>query len=260
MDPTPVDNRRRPGYEYRHQIEIDEGRVNTNRRVPLRGRCEFEFQIQTNFILKPRDPGAGETTLSSETISDPIFCCDHKYELCPCSRLRMREYWMTEAHIQEIIHETRDLCRSTELSTADRDPRVIPVTVRIGVCTVQQDGEGLDAAVDRAITVPNLMAMRVGGGLYKELGIALAMFVMKNMGRSRLEDVGLGLGLMRSCPICERAPTLGAQLLTTVCGHTFHSHCIVGSLRKKNSCPVCNVPVYDENPYLKDLFQLMWLH
>ncbi|CAA0841902.1 RING/U-box superfamily protein [Striga hermonthica] len=249
MDPNPVDNRRRPGYKYRHHIEIDEGRVNTNRRVPLKGGCEFEFQIRTNFILKPRDSGAGETTLSSETISDPIILCDHKWQLFLCSRIRMREYWMTEAHIQEMIHEAFDLCRSTVLSTADRGPRVIPVTVRIDVCTVQQDGEELDAAVDRAITVPSLMPVRVGGGLYEELGFPLAIFVMKNMGRSRLEDVVLGLGLMRRCPICERAPTLGAQLLTTECGHTFHSHCIVGSLRKKkNSCPVCNVPVYDENP------------
>ncbi|GER50617.1 ring finger protein-like protein [Striga asiatica] len=216
-----MDNRRRPGYEYRHQIEIDEGRVNTNRRVSLEGRCLFQFQIRTNFILKPRDSGAGETTLGSETISEPTLPCDHKSELFPCSKRRLREYWMTEAHIQEMIHEALDLCRSTVLSTADRGPRVIPVTVRIDVCTVQQDGEELDAAVDRAIRVENLMP--IGG-------------------------CRVGLGLDEELPDMQAAPTVGAQLLTTVCGHTFHSHCIVGSLRNKNSCTMCNVPVYDENP------------
>ncbi|GER50624.1 RING/U-box superfamily protein [Striga asiatica] len=244
MDPNPVDNRRRPGYEYRHQIEIDEGRVNTNRRISLEGRCAFEFQTRTNFILKPRDSGAGEITLCSETISERLFGYEFDYELFPHSQYRLREYWMPEAQIQELIREATDLCRSTLLSTADRGPRVIPVTLRIVVCTVQQDGEELGATMDRAIRVENLVPDPVD----VNWALGLEVFVMEHMARSRLEDVELGLGLMRSCPICERAPTLGAQLSTIACGHTFHSHCIVRSLRNKNSCPVCNVPVYDENP------------
>ncbi|CAA0841904.1 RING/U-box superfamily protein [Striga hermonthica] len=254
MDPNPVDNRRRPGYEYRHQIEIDEGRVITNRGFSLEGRCAFEFQIETNFILKPRDSGAGETILCSETITERIFRSDHGYErffrlLIFRSELRLREYWMTEAHIQELIREALDLCRSTVLSTADRGPRVIPVTVRIDVCTVQQDGEELGATMDRAIRVENLLPLDVNGiYIYRDIGFALEVFVVEDMVKFRLEDVELGLGLMRSCPICKRAPTLGAQLSTLACGHTFHCRCIVGSLRNKNSCPVCNVSVYDENP------------
>ncbi|GER42285.1 RING/U-box superfamily protein [Striga asiatica] len=108
-------------------------------------------------------------------------------------------------------------------STADRDPRVVPVTVTIDVCTVQQDGEELDAAVDRAITTENLLPVLffdidqvVREISFDGRGIpcTLAYFVCEDMVRFRLEDVELSLGLMRSCPICWRAPTLGAQLST----------------------------------------------
>ncbi|CAA0841977.1 Unknown protein [Striga hermonthica] len=260
MDLNPVDRRRRPGYDYRHQIQIDDGRnMDLHRGMQCRARCQFHFQFQTNFILKPKDVGAGERTLCSETFVDVPFDGENEFEFLFCSKLRLREYWMPEAQIQELVSEALESCRSTMSSTADRDPRVVPVTVTIDVCTVQQDGEELDAAVDRAITIENLLPVLffdfdlvVRKNSFDARGIPcmLASFVWVDMERFRLEDVELGLGLMRSCPICDRAPTLGAQLSTIVCGHTFHSHCIVGSLldKKKNSCPVCNVPVYEENP------------
>ncbi|CAA0822734.1 RING/U-box superfamily protein [Striga hermonthica] len=261
MDLNPVDRRRRPGYDYRYQIQIDDGRnMDLHRRTQGRARCQFDFHFQTNFILKPIDAGAGETTLCSETFVDVPFDGENECEFFFCSKLRLREYWMPEAQIQELVSEALDSCRSTMSSTADREPRVVPVTVTIDVCTVQQDGEELDAAVDRAITTENLLPVLFfdADRVVREISLdargipcTLAYFVWEDMVRFRLEDVelGLGLGLMRSCPICDRAPTLGAQLSTIVCGHTFHSHCIVGSLlNKKNSCPVCNVPVYEENP------------
>ncbi|CAA0822735.1 RING/U-box superfamily protein [Striga hermonthica] len=251
MDLNPVDTRRRPGYDYRHHIQIDDGRnMDLHRRMQGRARCQFDFQFQTNFILKPNDAGAGETTLCSEAFVDVPFDGENEFQFLLCSRHRLREYWMPEAQIQELVSEVLDLCRSKMSSTADRDPRVVPVTVTIDVCTVQQDGEELDAAVDRAITIENLLPVLFFDidRVLKEISFdargipcTLATFVWVDMERFRLEDVELGLGLMRSCPICDRAPTLGAQLSTIVCGHTFHSHCIVGSLlNKKNSCPVCN--------------------
>ncbi|GER51739.1 2-oxoglutarate dehydrogenase [Striga asiatica] len=97
MDPNPVDNQRRPGYEYCHHIEIDDDRINTKR------------QIRTNFIPKPRDVGAVQSTLCSETIVERVLCCDHEGELFICSQIRLREYWMPEAQIQGLIHEAFDL-------------------------------------------------------------------------------------------------------------------------------------------------------
>ncbi|GER51656.1 RING/U-box superfamily protein [Striga asiatica] len=223
--------------------------------MQCRARWLFHFQFKTNFILKPQDAGAGETTLCSETFVDVPFHGESEIRFFLCSKVRLREYWMPEAQIQELVSEALDLCRSTMSSTADRDPRVVPVTVTIDVCTVQQDGEELDATVDRAITIENLLPVLffdidrfARDNFFDARGMTLAYFVWEDMVRFRLEDVELGLGLMRIYPICGRAPTLGAQLSTIVCGHTFHSHCIVGSLLNKNSCPVCNVPVYEENP------------
>ncbi|GFQ02466.1 nep1-interacting protein-like 1 [Phtheirospermum japonicum] len=51
---------------------------------------------------------------------------------------------------------------------------------------------------------------------------------------------------MKTCPICLRDPTVGAQVSRfPSCAHAFHSHCIVGWLREKNnSCPMCRVPAH----------------
>ncbi|GFP93957.1 RING-H2 finger protein atl47 [Phtheirospermum japonicum] len=124
--------------------------------------------------------------------------------------------------------------KSAQPENANLNP--IPVVVDFEVRTVQQEGEALDAAMDRAITAHKLRGLE----------------------RVRVDDVEQGSGLMEVCRICDRRPAVGDQIsVTTWCKHAFHSHCLVRWLEGTNKCPICPDTAYGSYLILGLTFEMV---
>ncbi|GFQ07604.1 nep1-interacting protein-like 1 [Phtheirospermum japonicum] len=186
----------------------------------------YVLEIRTNFILK-------KTSASSDT--EGLLKVGLSF--------RLKEYWMSDDEIQKLVREALCLAKQQESITSTR-ARVIPFVVGIDVCTVQQEGEGLDAAMDRAIKVENLLPLDLLDGSNPDIAIDLNLedFLICHLPRIRVEDVDEGFSLMETCSICLRNPTIGAQVsVVPSCRHAFHYHCIVRWVMRNNSCPLCRV-------------------
>lgn len=130
-------------------------------------------------------------------------------------RYRLLEYWMTEHEVTELIRHTVDFAEQTAAAHPQPDSSsadVIPIAVGLKVCTVQQQGETISAARDRAMRGEHLVPLYLWPFTPESWRIApdLRYFLMKR--RTRVEKSDEGLGLMKMCSICSRGPWIGAVI------------------------------------------------
>lgn len=160
---------------------------------------------------------------------------------------------MTKDEIDALVHAALDFAKRT----ADHDQRAARGGVNLRVCTVQEAGEPLEAATDRALRARDLVpayfwtieSSLTFPGKNNKLSMChydLPVF-SRVLPKIRVTDVDQRLGLMSVCGICSRAPTVGTQItvLPSTCSHAFHSHCIFPWLLETNLCPVCEAPASD---------------
>ncbi|KAK6146061.1 hypothetical protein DH2020_019930 [Rehmannia glutinosa] len=140
---------------------------------------------------------------------------------------RLIEYSMPEDLIERMAVEAFDFAKEKAVDPQNASLFVIPVAVGLNVCTVQQEGEPIEDAVDRAaVTIV---------GPDKDLWCYL-----KNLPKIRVEDVD---GV---CPICLDTPMTGSKMsLLPLCRHAFHFECVVAWLVKSKSCPLCRQQAHD---------------
>ena len=48
------------------------------------------------------------------------------------------------------------------------------------------------------------------------------------------------------CPICSKQICRDINVTVTACSHTFHSDCLLKSVDKNNSCPVCQCKLFEK--------------
>ncbi|KAK6136288.1 hypothetical protein DH2020_029952 [Rehmannia glutinosa] len=182
----------------------------------------YLFEIRTNFILKRTSVDEDEIVLCSESFdaySEECECEDEWY-LEQQTSYRLKEYWMPEDEIDKLVHEAFNFAKHHKSIRST----VIPFIVDVDVCTVQQDGEELEAAMDRAIRAENLVPLYLWHHIKVEDDVDkledILDFLQFNLPRMRVEDVDQGLGLMETCPVCLHDPTVGAQIsLLPQCSH-----------------------------------------
>ncbi|KAK6136287.1 hypothetical protein DH2020_029951 [Rehmannia glutinosa] len=178
----------------------------------------YLFEIRTNFILKRTiaddDDDEDEIVLCSESFdaySEECECEDEWY-LEQQTSYRLKEYWMPEDEIDKLVHEAFNFAKHHKSIRST----VIPFIVGVDVCTVQQDDEELEAAMDRAIRAENLVPLYLWHHIKVEDDVDkledILDFLQFNLPRMRVEDVDEGLGLMETCPVCLHDPTVGAQI------------------------------------------------
>ncbi|KAL6508508.1 hypothetical protein OROHE_021641 [Orobanche hederae] len=243
-------------YEYSYRFWIDEGILSDYRHFPTELEKPspeirtFVFEIRTTFMLKKtrRDEGDDQETtiLDSErygawTQDDGTYP-DPNDELCCTMGFRMLDYFIMSD--EKLANEARAFANRNWVDAhySSSSGRILPVAVDLDICTVQQDGEPIRAAADRAIKSEWMIPLDlfpVGptpDGKKRRLG-RIGLFFP----RIRVEE---RLALMAVCPICLEEPVFGAQISSLdPCRHAFHTHCIVPWLKTCDSCPTCRSPV-----------------
>ncbi|KAK6156396.1 hypothetical protein DH2020_010644 [Rehmannia glutinosa] len=255
----------RPRYEYRYRFSRNDDRIISddmifsNWTTLSQGLNVFLFETRTNFILKRiivHDDHDDDETIIMGFESYDIKFYEREEELCLEFMMgyRLDEYWMPDDEIQNLVHGALDFAKQQLICGVDDKSsigRVIPLVVGVDVCTVQQEGEELDAAMDRAIRPEKLIPLSVWYHInyvekHNHIDLVELVEFMLTLLRIRVEDVDKGLSLMETCPICLHNPTIGTQItFLPLCGHAFHNHCIIRWLQKNNSCPFCRVRAYD---------------
>ncbi|XP_012858069.1 PREDICTED: E3 ubiquitin-protein ligase HRD1-like [Erythranthe guttata] len=120
--------------------------------------------------------------------------------------------------------------------------------MEIDVCTVQQEGEAIDDARERAIRATNLVPLYLWQFTFtKDYSKPLRLMVYLRWELERVRVLNIDEGLGNVCSICSKKPVFGAQISTLPCGHVFHTHCAVGVLEQDNLCPTCSYPAYDRD-------------
>ncbi|KAK6136225.1 hypothetical protein DH2020_030057 [Rehmannia glutinosa] len=181
--------------------------------------------------------------LCSESFDVELEEIDHfdEWYLEDQTSYMLKEYWMTEDEIVKLVRGAYNFAKQHKPSMIGSS--VISFVVGIDVCTVQQEGEELEAAMDRAIRAENLVPWNYIHLNYFDISRDMFLFLF-NLPRIRVEDVNDGLGLMETCPICLHSLTISTQIThVPKCNHVFHTHCIAKWLLKNNSCPLCRLQV-----------------
>ncbi|KAL6527804.1 hypothetical protein OROMI_029615 [Orobanche minor] len=261
----------RPRYEYRCRFLIDQ--ENTTPVTPEEDDSFIFllFTFQTNFILKimkrrPTRVGqdddddatikiGSETRQVSMWVRRDLFLDTKTQERRNTASLleehtsqRFREYSIIpEDAIPKLADEAVGFAGRTVADPRYRSLLLVPVVAAVDVCTVQQEGEPLDAAMERAIRVgrlgPSEWCPDEGGEVCEELWC----FLKNELPRTGVEVVDLCSDLMEDrCSICLHGPANGTQVSRLPsCGHAFHYHCVVSWLVRKNTCPLCCRQVHD---------------
>ncbi|KAL3617624.1 hypothetical protein CASFOL_037945 [Castilleja foliolosa] len=159
---------------------------------------------------------------------------------------------MTRDEIYSIFNKTLDFTRNLASDPQYVRLNQIPVGVCVEVCTVQQEGESYNDALDRAIRADHLVPLDMclilppNAGTLRPMCCYRKLFLRK-LRRVRAENVEEGLAIMPVCTICSRSGKLGAQISTLPkCGHAFHYHCVFRWIEANGTmCPSCSRPVYD---------------
>ncbi|KAL3631750.1 hypothetical protein CASFOL_024734 [Castilleja foliolosa] len=245
------------GYAYDFHLRMLEEDEITSKYKSKRkdGVKTFLFEFTTNFILKKRSQDVEEEeSSSSDVIIDSERFDTYMYPNVDDQKmdfhlllwdvdLRLMQYWMNGDEIIFLLNETLDFTRNIASDPQHVLLNLIPVAVCIEVRTVQQDGETLDDAMDRAIRAEYTVPMFTDPTY---MCYSRSSF-LRELSKVRVANVEEGLALMPVCPICSRSCTLGAQISTLPkCGHTFHSHCIFLWIKDKGLiCPSCPSPAYE---------------
>ncbi|KAL7108191.1 hypothetical protein ACP275_06G099400 [Erythranthe tilingii] len=254
----------RIGFEYRHRFRIDNGILsNPHEHTLLPGVKNIIFDIRTNFIVKKNavDSVDEGEVLDSEKLTTVVLNAEKAkpYDLIFHTWYRLDDYWMTKDEMDRMTHEAVEFGRQMAAEVADPQPSdlvAIPISVEIDVCTVQQEGEAIDDARERAIRATNLVPLYLWQITFTKNNskrLWLMVYLRRKLERVRVLNIDEGLGLMNVCSICSKKPVFGAQISTLPCGHAFHTHCIVGVLEQDNLCPTCSYPAYDPDNMLHSL-------
>ncbi|KAL6544546.1 hypothetical protein OROMI_023408 [Orobanche minor] len=174
---------------------------------------------------------------------------------------RLWDYWMPH-------HQARQLMDDALLffGNHEEEEGVVVVVVDLEVCTLQQEEEAFDAAVDRAMRPDHLVPLNPSYGYMvrdpnhpdvdhaEELIDYLENAELMDFIECSLLGATLKITPRNSnnnenknvpCGLCGRTPFLGTQFSTLRCGHTFHYHCIVRRLREFDPhCPICHLLPY----------------
>lgn len=255
----------RAGYEYEYRFSVDDEVAGRYKHAKLPGKKNLLFEMRTVFMIKKK-ADEDHLIIGSETY-DGVLHDDGKQDerrLMPacCGMMvsyRLLEYWMPKDEFDRFNDEAVDFARSAAAQRASDD--VIPIAADTTVRTVQLDGEPIEQTMNRAIKQEDLLPIYVwpySSTVEQSLcDYGRAYHVTQNLERTRVESVeeGLGLGLMRVCPMCARAPTIGTQITVLHnCNHAFHSRCIGMWLLEHDDCPYCSVPAgVDVDPYLSTI-------
>ncbi|KAL6557369.1 hypothetical protein OROMI_017719 [Orobanche minor] len=227
---------------------------------------KFSVEVRTKFTVKERGERETGTAVGSESFGTEVLDGDRESSRRDIGgRLkedigrRLRDYWLPELQIDRLIDK---VVAFVGVSGGRR-----AAAVDLEICTVREEGEAMDAAVDRAMRPEYLAPLElrdphaVEKMMYRANGMEhLAaplpdhfaeiedMEEVENMehmkrfwdyfnrwdflGRGlvgrRVQDLGRGLGAMQACGICGGKPFLGSNISTLQrCGHTFHYHCVV---------------------------------
>ncbi|KAL7084753.1 hypothetical protein ACP275_14G240400 [Erythranthe tilingii] len=254
----------RVGMEYHHRMWMDNELLSKiDEYTLLPGVKNIIFEMRINFIIKKKRTTSGGGGGDDEIIdSEKLMIVrlkeeeDEPYALLYHIWYRLDDYWMTGDEMDRLTRDAVDFGRQVASAVANPQPSdliVIPIVVELDVCTVQQDGETIEAARDRAIKAQNMLPLYLWSPTFsmktkkknttsKPLRL---IYFLKQLKRVRVVNVDEGLALMSFCSICSKKPMIGAQISTLPCGHAFHAHCIVGSLEHDNLCPTCSSPAYD---------------
>ncbi|KAL6563756.1 hypothetical protein OROGR_002715 [Orobanche gracilis] len=163
---------------------------------------------------------------------------------------RFKEYSIIpEDAIPNLVEEVVGLVGQTVADPRYRSLALIPVVAAVDVCTVQQEDEPLDAAMERAIRAGRLGPSECcadGDEICEELWC----FLKNELPRTGVEGVDMCSNLMDDdCSICLHGHTIGTHISRLpLCGHAFHYHCAVSWLVRKNTCPLCCRQVHDLIP------------
>ncbi|KAH6830707.1 hypothetical protein C2S53_010049 [Perilla frutescens var. hirtella] len=241
------------GFEYRYRFSVDEDIISRFGSWYGEDVMKYVFEIRTTFIVKGRfDGGAAERIIDSEKYEIADFEGGEKY-LREDMSVRLKDYWMSNDEIQRLLNE------AFLFAAADGRRGMIPVAVDLDVCTVQREGEAIEAVVDRAMR-PELLypiylcpvnqhqrpKKREDRPPGYEADDNLMKFLRYELPAIRVEDVEKGLYVIEECGVCGRKPIFGTQISELRCGHAFHNHCIVRWLEDDNSCPICHQQAYHE--------------
>ncbi|GFQ06248.1 E3 ubiquitin-protein ligase rnf181 [Phtheirospermum japonicum] len=250
----------RSGYEYSYRFWVD------NEIIPLYRLCilgmmfssgfkGFLFEIITNFRVKRArvDDDSDEIMMmmGSERFGaavkeDEDFSC-----LAWKTDIRLKDYWMSDNEIEVLVREAVDFAVAQRAANPPRNPSrwLIPIVVGLDVTAVQQEGEPIDAAVDRAIKPERLMPLYLWETVipvtlqFDEKPYRRYKSFLMELPRVRVEEEEDD-GIMDACRVCLRPFTIGAQISFVPCKHACHSRCLFNWLQKGNSsCPLCGVHI-----------------
>ncbi|EYU42379.1 hypothetical protein MIMGU_mgv11b009987mg [Erythranthe guttata] len=248
-----VAERTTAGYEYRYRFSLDDEIAPLYRYTLDPDLKTYLFEIRTSFIIKTID--GRDQIVDSERFD----ACRHGKEtvhIFTDVSCRLAEYWMTKDEIKELVNKASDFAAQTANDPRNARRSLIPIVVRLEVCTVQQENETVDLVNDRVIRADNLVPICVWPTVTdvgrEQLDSQLSLYSLRvAMMRRRVEDIDKELTIMPLCGICSRGPKIGTHIsVIPPCDHAFHTHCIVRRLLENNYfCSTCCVRVY---PYRFD--------
>ncbi|KAL6518631.1 hypothetical protein OROGR_019137 [Orobanche gracilis] len=241
-------------FEYRYSFCVDEDIIRRyNCRLPVtEGIVRFAVEIRSNFMVKGRGSFNGERMVGSERYA--IGCCREEL-LREDMVLRLQQYWMSDYEIEKLIDKA--VLFGNRIAASGRRGK-IPIGVNLTVYTLQQEGEAIEATVDRAMRPEHLPPLY----LWLEMTTAepnfgarvsdqrLEYFVkdMLKLKSVRVLDVEEASSVMEICEVCRGKGMVGTEISSLRCGHAFHSHCIVRRLLEDKCCPICHCQPYDPPP------------
>ncbi|XP_012845243.1 PREDICTED: uncharacterized protein LOC105965257 [Erythranthe guttata] len=264
----------RVGFEYNHHLYLDYGLCSDEHGYRLyAGTCNFIFEIRTNFILKkkkttiirpPQIHGEDEDEIldSDEDDDDDEILDSEKLGVCITNDekeslplafficYRLGDYWMTKEEILALDSDAVSFARQMKAAAHPQltNQLVIPVVVGINVCTVQQEGETIEAARGRAIRSKHLVPVylwELDCFRFNQCRPVRLMSFLRQLPRIRVVNVDDDEEDF-VCSICSKRPWFGVQKTSLpCCGETFHSHCLVPWLEHNHLCPSCASPAYD---------------
>ncbi|KAL7104593.1 hypothetical protein ACP275_08G255500 [Erythranthe tilingii] len=248
----------RVGFEYNHHLYLDYGLTSEEHAYRLSsGSCNFIFEIRTNFILKKTktihdedddDDEDDDEILDSEKLG--VCITNDEKESLPLGFFicyRLGDYWMTKDEIRALESDAVSFARQMKAAAHPQLTNlVIPVVVGINVCTVQQEGETIEAARGRAIRSKHLVPVylwELECFRFNQCRPVRLMSFLRQLPRIRVVNVDEEDFV---CSICSERPWFGVQKTSLpCCEETFHSHCLVPWLEHNHLCPSCASPAYD---------------
>ncbi|KAL3619364.1 hypothetical protein CASFOL_036934 [Castilleja foliolosa] len=234
-------------YKYSIGVSIDDNIESLEIPIPVVESKVYTFKLRTKFnVFRKLDDDDDEylyETMERECLSAtycvPKHACFVELFNQPFRHIyfRLKEYLMPYSQILALIHRLLDLAE--QIVFDDPSVPVVAIVADVNICTTQLFFETIYEAFDRAVRLDRLTPLELVRPVEKEKKMCsrrVRDFLLYGLPRVRVDK---GSGLMEECPICMGGPRGGTLVSWLPCKHSFHSHCIVRWLMKKQSCPLC---------------------